>query len=222
MTLLDEKRIQKESLLSKEENQIIKMIDQSYGHIALDIGNVIVRWDPQVFIDAMVANICFIAEHPVRFIPDPGEWLEKVQPMQDLGISTIGHMLDLEFGRKVSPPILRTVESSWNHTIKFVPEMVERIEKWLETRKIALLSNMGKQHLKFLRESLPQIFNHRNTIQHISCEVGVRKPSKLFYQSFLWENPEFKGAVYLDDLQENVVAGDRAGLQSYCFHIDSL
>ena len=55
--------------------------------------------------------------------------------------------------------------------------------------KIALLSNMGLEHATFIRESLPELFQGR--LLHLSCEVGARKPTKLYYQSFLQDHDEF-------------------------------
>ncbi len=199
---------------------IINQIDSSDCCVAIDIGNVLVRWHAEVFIKKMVEEVCVRHEDPDRYVPDPMEWLEKVQPMQDLGISNIKHMLDLDFGSSVSDGILLDIESTWIKTISFVPAMTAKVLEWLQYRKVALLSNMGHQHLDYLRNSLPAIFDNKNLIQHISCEVGVRKPSKLFFQSFLLENPQFKDCPYLDDLQENVTAADRAGLNGFMYHVD--
>jgi FMN phosphatase YigB (HAD superfamily) len=86
-----------------------------------------------------------------------------------------------------------------------------RSEEGLE---IALLSNIGFEHAKLVHKLLSYdecgfFFNHK----HFSCEVGARKPTKLFYQSFLMQHPEFQGCLYVDDLQENLDAADELGFR---------
>ena len=49
------------------------------------------------------------------------------------------------------------------------------------------------------------------SVKHYSCEVGARKPSKLYYHSFLQMHPEFKGAIYVDDNKENLEASKEFG-----------
>jgi FMN phosphatase YigB (HAD superfamily) len=208
--------------------ELLDRIGNDDKPIALDIGNVIVKWDPEVFIKPFVNELCLIYEEStfrcdasgdvsIRITPDPVEWLNRVQPLQDLGISSIRDALDLSFP-KVDKQTLDRLNDNWIKTIEFNDEMLQIVEGWIATRKVALLSNMGFQHLHYLRRRLPTIFS--KTIQHISCEVGARKPMKLFYQSFMLDNPDFKSAWYLDDIEENVSMGNRYGLNGNVFHID--
>lgn len=37
----------------------------------------------------------------------------------------------------------------------------------------------------------------------------------IYYQSFLWQYPEFKGCLYVDDLQENLNTGEKFGFKPY-------
>lgn len=200
-----------------KEVPILSMISANDMPIALDIGNVIIGWNPEAFIKPFIEHLCVIDEGPpVHYHPDPIEWLSKVQPLQDLGISSIKDNLDLHFP-SVDGRLLDEINEAWTATLEPNEEMMYLVEEWIKYRKVALCSNMGYQHLSFLRKNLSTIFN--NTIQHISCEVGARKPTKLFYQSFLMENPDFYGAWYLDDIQENVSAATKAGFNAHVFHI---
>lgn len=86
----------------------------------------------------------------------------------------------------------------------------ELIEKY--RYEVSLLSNIGFDHADFLRQKCP-VFKKCN--QHFSCDVGARKPTKLFYQSFLLEYGWDKDVLFFDDRPENVKAAESylAGVQ---------
>ena len=65
---------------------------------------------------------------------------------------------------------------------------------------------------------LPPVFN--KCIQHFSCEVGARKPSKLFFQSFLMEEPHFHRSIFIDDIDENVEMAKKCGFRAVRFNIN--
>ena len=85
---------------------------------------------------------------------------------------------------------------------------------------MALLSNIGTEHAALMEHSLNVGTFFSGAIKHFSCFVGARKPTALFYQSFLLEHPEFYSCLYIDDLQENLDVGKRFGFQTYRFSLD--
>ena len=54
----------------------------------------------------------------------------------------------------------------------------------------------------------------------MSYEVGARKPSKLYYQSFLLDHPEYKGCLYVDDLPQNLAVGRYYGFRSFEYNLE--
>jgi hypothetical protein len=83
---------------------------------------------------------------------------------------------------------------------------------------VALLSNIGVEHAVMMENTLKHGGFFPDAIKHFSCDVGARKPSMIYYQSFLWQYPEFKGCLYVDDLQENLDSGAKFGFRP--FHLD--
>ena len=83
--------------------------------------------------------------------------------------------------------------------------------------EVAILSNMGHEHATHIRENYPRIFDGCHL--HLSCEVGARKPTKLYYQSFMMQYPHFAGAPFFDDRPENVIAAKEFGLDGRHFEL---
>ena len=80
--------------------------------------------------------------------------------------------------------------------------------------QVALLSNIGVEHAAMMNQVLQDGDFFQGAIKHFSCDVGARKPSKLFYQSFLQQHPEFVGSLYVDDLVENLEASRQFGFRT--------
>jgi FMN phosphatase YigB (HAD superfamily) len=85
--------------------------------------------------------------------------------------------------------------------------------------KIALLSNIGSAHAEKLESDYPELFN-KIYYKHYSFECGMAKPSKLFFQSFLLQNEDFAGCVYLDDKIENIKMGSSCKFSGILFDLD--
>ncbi len=182
-------------------------------YIALDIGNVLCE----------VHSDSFIREISEMFnvtIPDAGRFLKRFQQLHDLGYTTMADELIDKFDIK-SSIIIDKVVNSWNRSVvpnlKILDALCDLSESSHDLQ-VALLSNIGIEHALMMEEKL----SHRNlypkAIKHFSCYVGARKPSYVFYQSFLLEHPEFKGCLYVDDLKENLDAGAKFGFIP--FHFD--
>ena len=143
-------------------------------YLALDIGNVIVDCDLNSFFTYMSQIVDNPKSYEEAFVI-----CEEMQPRLDLGITTIDTELDricLGHGGHRNK-----MKELWLGAIKPVPQINEiLLELISDGVKIALLSNVGIDHAAVMRKVLPI----DNCLQHFSCEVGARKPSKLYFQSF--------------------------------------
>ncbi len=196
------------------------------AHVAFDIGNVLCQFDIMLFVKKL-AEIANISDHDAYF------FLDHLQKMQDIGVTSVAHGLEYKF--KLSGEELNTLLDAWNKTLSPNEMMLKFLDSLrADGVKIALLSNMGPEHIEYLRSTCPQMFE--GTIQHISCEVGARKPQKLFFQSFCLDNDEFlksglnfseeesvidfSGCLYVDDLEDNLKVGKKYGFKIYHFNLD--
>jgi FMN phosphatase YigB (HAD superfamily) len=179
--------------------------------LALDIGNVLCYLDMDIFINA------FEKYSGKR---DGIEFLNHIQAMQDVNMTTVEMSLIYKYSSlKEDDKKLNELLTAWNNTVQPCDEMMNLIQELKSDGiKIAILSNMGPEHLFHLKKIAPEIF--KNTIHHISCEVGARKPTKLFYQSFLLDNDNFIGCLYIDDIEENRKVGKQYGFKSYDFNLE--
>ena len=79
---------------------------------------------------------------------------------------------------------------------------------------------MGLEHAAYIRNNHPEVFAGR--ILHLSCEVGARKPTKLYFQSFLMQHPEFADSVFVDDREENLEMAKQMGFEPHQFSLENL
>lgn len=149
---------------------------------------------------------------------EPIDFLNSLQSMQDVGLLNIQQALRKAFQYYLSEKDMNSMISGWNDIIETNDEMSVFLEDLKESGvKVALLSNMGSVHASLFRNKYKTIFDGCDL--HLSCEVGARKPTKLFYQSFLMDHPEYKGCVYLDDRPENIKMGLHYGFNAKKFEL---
>lgn len=182
--------------------------------ICLDIGNVLCRVNTQGFVEQ-------ISEAFNTSIPEASRFLKRFQQIHDLGYTTMEDELKDRFGAKSPTTINRLVES-WNNSV--VPDdYIIRQLNFLRNKdnlQVALLSNIGVEHAEMMNFKLAEGGFFPGVIKHFSCFVGARKPSNIYYQSFLLQYPEFKGCLYVDDLKENLEASKAFGFQTYHFTLE--
>ena len=88
--------------------------------------------------------------------------------------------------------------------------------------KIALLSNVGLEHAERMAKVLSYEGFFQDAIKHFSCQVGARKPTHLYYQSFLQLHPKWERCVYVDDLQANLDASKQFGFKPFRFDLEEI
>ncbi len=192
---------------------------------AFDIGNVLVDIDFEPFIKEF-NKLELYAENSkshsylgVNLLKvDPMVFLSDLHAQQDLGLTTIDKFLRNRFNIHND---LEGLLEAWDKMIIPNERMLDFVDELKESGVIiALLSNMGIEHTALIREKYPRIFD--GCVLHLSYEVGARKPSKLYFQSFLTDHPEFKGCVYVDDLDKNLDRGAQYGFNAYKFELDKM
>lgn len=181
-------------------------------YVAFDLGNVIVHINFDPFIKVY-------REFSLDQIDDPMVFLQDLQGQHDLGLTTIARAVKERFG--ISQSQSNDLVDAWNSIIEPNEKMVNLLEDVKSRYRVALLSNIGLEHAAYFRHHLPHIFEGCDL--HLSCEVGARKPSKLYYQSFLMEYPEYKSYnnLYIDDLEANLLVGKKY-FKTYHFELDKI
>lgn len=185
-------------------------------YCCLDIGNVLVKVSFQSFLRKLSASLNISLE-------DCQFFLNHTQKLHDLGYTRMSDDLHDHFKIR-SPVIVDDLVEEWKTVISNADYMLDFFNKLKKQHdlKIALLSNVGWDHAGFI----DQLLNHdgflNEVIKFFSCEIGARKPSLIYFQSFLQLHPEFQGAVYIDDLQENLNMGKQFGFKTYHFALDQI
>lgn len=185
-------------------------------HVAFDIGNVLAEVDMSHFI-ARLRGV--LSGQNKSHLLDPERFLEQLQASQDLGILTVRQALSQTYN--ISGEAAEELIPEWNKTVKPNEMMLNFMDNLRsEGVKIALLSNIGHDHAEYLKQSCPRMF--AGCTEHLSFEVGARKPTKMYYQSFLMDHEEWLGAIYCDDKPENLRAGKQYSFKSFKFCLDEV
>lgn len=187
-------------------------------HIAFDIGN--------VFFELELGNFTeeFDAYFKGRY--DSILFLKELQGPQDTGLTNIRRNLEILihkiYPKESSSSINESIDKlcgAWCNILKPSEIMLEFSEELKNDGvKVALLSNVGQEHAEYLSNNYSNLFN--NATLHLSYEVGARKPSDLYFKSFLSDHPDFKNCIYLDDLKENVDKGLKYKFDARVFNIN--
>jgi hypothetical protein len=152
-------------------------------------------------------------------------FLNRTQKLHDLGLTLMKDELIDHFKIK-STILVDELLEYWNRSVCPDPIVIEKFITLMSKHdvNVALLSNIGIEHSKLIDD----IFKNNGfysdlkpVVKHFSCFVGARKPSALYYQSFMLQYPEFRGALYIDDLQDNLDASIKFGLKPYKFALSS-
>lgn len=185
------------------------------NYVCFDIGNVLCHIS---FNDFLVA----ISKHQNITKADAWYFLSRTQKLHDLGITDLKSELHDHF-KIHSEAVMDEILTLWNKVVRSEEIMIQLLNELTENNvKIALLSNIGFEHAAYLRKELSGHKVFREAVQFFSCNVGARKPSMLYYQSFLMMHPKFQGAVYIDDIQINLDSAKSFGFKTAHFALDAL
>lgn len=183
------------------------------NYVCLDVGNVLVHVDFQGFIDKLSKDLNLTLEEAEYF-------MNRTHALHDMGLTKMSDELRDHFKIK-SPIIMNELLGAWNKVIKVEKRMVSKMVHMMDNHQlqVALVSNVGLEHAFIMAKELSYEGFFNRCVKHLSCQVGARKPTKLYYQSFLLQHPEFQGAAYLDDLPENLDMGAQFGFRPYHFSL---
>jgi FMN phosphatase YigB (HAD superfamily) len=183
------------------------------NYVCLDVGNVLVHVDFGIFTKQLSRDLNITLEEAEYF-------MNRTHALHDVGLTKMADELRDHFKIK-SQVLIADLIDVWGKVI-YPNESILNFfatEVSLGRLNVALLSNVGLEHSARMKEILNangrNLFD--NSVKHLSCQVGARKPTKLYYQSFLMQHPEFASAAYLDDLIENLEAGAEFGLRPFHF-----
>lgn len=179
-------------------------------YFCFDVGNVLCDVD---FTD-------FFQEMKYHQVESDDAWffLNRIQCSQDLGYTQLRYELKHYFNMNAAEQ--SRIVDVWMETIRPNPTSIKAFEEIADRAKVAILSNIGHDHHSIIEARLGS--QYRKCVHHMSCEVGARKPSRLYYKMFLDENPEFIGAVYVDDRPENLKTGTDYGFNSELFDTSTM
>jgi len=183
-------------------------------YICLDIGNVLCNVATAPFLETLSETFNVT-------IPEAHRFLKRFQQIHDLGYTTMEDELKDKFGAK-SPGIIKKLVEAWNASVTPCMPMIDRLNHLREKQglQVALLSNIGVEHAAMMEDKLKHGGFFPGAVKHFSCFVGARKPSMVYYQSFLFQYPEFKGCLYVDDLQENLNASKQFGFKTFWLSLE--
>lgn len=184
-------------------------------YACFDIGDVLVHVNFDPFLDA-------ISKYQNISHSDAWHFLSRTQKLHDLGLTTLRDELTDHFSIR-SEVILQEILNCWESAILPEEVMMRLISDLIENDvKVALLSNIGFEHMHLLNKTLAPLKGWKESLHFFSCEVGARKPSMLYYQSFLTLHPKFRGAFYIDDRQENLDTSKTFGFRTIRFVLSEL
>lgn len=185
------------------------------NYVCLDVGNVLVHVDFQIFVRELSKQLNLTLEEAEYF-------MNRTHALHDMGLTKMADELRDHFKIK-SPLIIKDLLASWDRVITPNFIVMDKLVEMKRTRnlQIALLSNVGLEHAVQMERMLGTGGIFEEAVKHLSCHVGARKPTKLYYQSFLLQHPEFQGCAYLDDLQENLDVGAEFGFRPMLFNLAS-
>jgi len=197
-------------------------------YVAFDIGDVLCHCFEDKFLNAVSESANISIDDALRFF-------KRFWEHHDLGFTTIEDELKDKLNIK-SEITIKKLTDIWMDTLVPNREMFQFLIQKMYTYKsiscskrtdlqVALLSNIGKEHAATLKEKFDNqtytcsfgLFD--DCIKHLSFEVGARKPSLIYYQSFLSLHPEFTGCVYVDDREENLITAEKLGFHPFKFSL---
>lgn len=184
-------------------------------NIVLDMGNVLLSWEPEAFSrraagneeDAAVLNSALF---------DTPEWILK-----DAGQIDDGEVLRISLARTPERlhDTLRALFAQWPGWMAPIPGAEAFTRKVKEAGlKLYLLSNAGK---RFPRAMEKQPFYPRFDGMMVSAHEKVAKPDPRIYQRLYERFSLLPGeCLFVDDMAANVEAAERTGMAAHLFDGD--
>lgn len=183
------------------------------NYVALDIGNVLVHCDFDSFISKLSKALNITKDEATYF-------MNRSQKLHDLGLTVMTDELKDHFKIR-SEAIIEELVDAWNGIIVADLAILDKLNRMIDKSglQVALLSNVGLEHAVRMERILSYGGFFQRAIKHFSCHVGARKPTLIYYHTFLELHPEWQGCPYIDDLQENLDASKQFGFKTLRFSL---
>lgn len=179
--------------------------------LLFDLGNVLVRFEPDRFSRALGLSIQDARNHYEQGVRELTNRYESGKSSTEEYLTTLRTFLNDRF----DIPALRVAFLSV--LTDPIPGMENLV--WRATAIIpsALVSNTNELHFSTILPRVPALKQLPKC--YLSYELGVVKPLPEFYQYIVdHENVEPDQMLFIDDVAENVAAAERAGMVG--FHFD--
>ena len=190
-------------------------------NIIFDIGGVLIDLQPQRTLDALRA----LSAQPIDRLSDRELLGGGQNALVDKYMT--GDISDEDFFKtllKTAKPNFTVVDlkKAWDAMLIELPQRRVQKIKELHARgiRIALLSNINDEHLRITKGIFAQAdFQQGRDYDYafFSNELHLAKPDAAIYHLTLKETqfvPE--ETLYIDDLQQNIEAGEKAGMKAVC------
>ena len=179
-----------------------------------DIGNVILLFDFQLAVQRVAANCSIAAEEILPTLAPLTEAFERGE-MDTLSFTSAAAE---RIGFSESPQqLIPALEDIFTINQPIV-SLIETLKS--EGHPLYLLSNTNAIHVPYFTNRYPVFENFSGAIY--SHEVGAMKPSPAIYQAAIDQFELAPAAtIYIDDIEENIVAGRSLGLQGLRYQGDS-
>lgn len=192
------------------------MIDQQIvKNVILDMGGVLVDIAPQNTIKALqhilqpcVAESELMNNHQeVLIAMETGQWTKQ-------------QFYDFFKGKCKNGVIEEEIIDAWCAMVLDLPrKRVEMVKKLASKYSVFLLSNTNTFHIKCVESDFKNRYNYSYkklfTKIYYSSEIGLRKPDPACFK-FVLEDASLNPAetVMVDDMEENCLAAENAGMQA--------
>ncbi len=180
------------------------------GLLLFDLGNVLVRFEPDRFSAALGLGLQDSQNHYERSVRDLTNRYEAGKCSTSEYFSFLREFLNNRFD-------LRTLESAFLSVLTdTIPGMEDLVRRATAQVPSALVSNTNEYHFSSVLTRVPAL--QHLTKRYLSYQVGVIKPSPEFYQYIVrHEKVQPKEMLFIDDVAENVEAARQAGMMAYQF-----
>lgn len=183
-------------------------------NIIFDMGNVLVRFDPEHFMDTAGITDRQDRELIRNELFRSAEWAQM-----DLGIlteETAEPLILARFPERLQPAVSQLL-FHWADQRETVPGMVDLLERLKKAGySLYLLSNASvMQHHYWPRFPMSALFDGKL----ISCDVGIVKPNPAIYMRFSEQfglQPD--ECLFIDDQPSNIAAAIQCGWSGIVFH----
>jgi len=178
--------------------------------LLFDLGNVLVRFEPDRFSRSLGLNVQSAQNHY-------GKGVREITNLYESGrYSTDEYFLSLRSFLKERFDIPELKKAFLSVLTDPIPGMEDLVRRATGRLSSALVSNTNEFHFTTILPRVPALKYLPK--RYLSYEIGAIKPSPEFYECIKRkEDIEADEMLFIDDVEENIVAAEHAGMVGYLF-----